>query len=114
MENAEVVGSNYTFDMDNFVSKKYGISFIAYVKLLIIHAFLFIVIQGVCGIIVDFYHGLRGLMVFIGEILAVLYTTQDFFPIYYMLTESQLITDLQNLVEFSSKIYTTDTSLYQQ
>ena len=41
MENAEVVGSNYTFDMDNFVSKKYGISFIAYVKLLIIHAFLF-------------------------------------------------------------------------
>lgn len=44
MENTEALNSNQAFDLDNFVSKKYGISFIAYVKVGFTHAFLFMVL----------------------------------------------------------------------
>lgn len=49
MESAEAaVGSKQeTFELDNFVSKKYGISFIAYVKVGLLHACLFLILSSV-------------------------------------------------------------------
>lgn len=47
MENTETLNSNQAFDLDNFVSKKYGISFIAYVKVGLIHAFLFLILSSI-------------------------------------------------------------------